>query len=77
MLSPNLTLTVQFLKNLSAMVIPKQLTPRGRHRGKGRSSISSSLPRHGARIRIETQKHNQQKQKEKPRADCKLAQERK
>ena len=69
MLSPNLTLTVQFLKNLSATVIPKQLTPRGRHRGKGGSPISSSLPRHGARIRIETQK-----QKEKPMADCNLGQ---
>ena len=56
MLSPNLTLTVQFLKNLSATVIPKQLTPRGRHRGKGGSPISSSLPRHGARISTETQK---------------------
>ena len=56
MLSPNLTLTVQFLKNLSAAVIPKQLTPRGRHRGKGGSPISSSLPRHGARISTETQK---------------------
>ena len=30
-------LTVQFLKNLSTSVIPKQLTPRGRHRGKGGS----------------------------------------
>ena len=75
MLSPNLTLTVQFLKNLFATVIPKQLTLRGRHRGKGGSPISSSLPRHGARIRTETQKQNQQKQKEKPRADCKLAKE--
>ena len=65
MLSPNLTLTVQFLKNLSATVIPKQLTPRRRHRGKGGSPISSSLPRHGARIRTETQKQNQQKQKRK------------
>ena len=37
------------------MVIPKQLTPKGRHRGKGGSPISSSLPRHGAGIRTETQ----------------------
>ena len=72
MLNPNFTLTVQFLKNLSATIIPKQLTPRGRHRGKGGSPISSSLPRHGARIRTETQK-----QKEKPRADYKLAQKKK
>ena len=56
------------------MVIPKQLTPRGRHRGKGGSPISSSLPRHGATIRTETQKQKQQEQKEKPKADCKLAQ---
>ena len=74
MLSLDLTLIVQFLKNLSATVIPKQLTPRGRHRGKEGSPISSSLPRHGARIRTETQKQKQQDQKEKPRADCKLAQ---
>ena len=47
------------------MVIPKQLTPRERHKGKGGSPISSSLPRHGARIRTETQKQNQQNQKEK------------
>ena len=77
MLGPDLTLTVQFLKNLSATVIPKQLTPRGRNRGKGGSPISSSFPRHGARIRTETQKQNQQKQKEKPRADCKLVQKKK
>ena len=50
------------------MVIPKQLTPKGRHRGKGGSPISSSLPR------TETQKQKQQEQKEKPKADCKLAQ---
>ena len=70
MLSPNLTLTVQFLKNLSAAVIPKQLTPRGRHKGKGGSPISSSLPRHGARIRTKTQSTI----KQKLRADYKLAQ---
>ena len=57
------------------MVILRQLTPKGRHRGKGGSPISSSLPRHGARERIETQKHNKiKKKKKKPRADCKLAQ---
>ena len=63
-------LTVQFLKGLSATVVLKQLTPRGRHRGKGGSPISSSLPRHGARIRTKTQSTK----KKKPRADCKLAQ---
>ena len=51
-------LTVQFLKGLSAIVVLKQLTPRGRHRGSGGSPISSSLPRHGARERTETQKQN-------------------
>ena len=77
MLNLNLTLIVQFLKNLSVTVIPKQLTPRGRHKGKGGSPISSSFPSHGARIKTETQKQNQQKQKEKPRVDCKLAHKKK
>ena len=37
--------------------------------------MGSSLPRHGARERTETQKHNKiKKKKKKPRADCKLAQ---
>ena len=54
------------------MVVLKQLNHRGRHRGKGGSPISSSLPRHGARERTETQKQN--KKKKKPRADCKLTQ---
>ena len=54
-LSPNFSLTVQFLKHLSAFVIPKQLTPRGRLRGRGGCPICSSLPRHGARIRTKTQ----------------------
>ena len=49
-------LIAQFLKNLFASVIPKQLTPRGRHRGKGGSPICSSLPRHDVRIRTKTQK---------------------
>ena len=47
------------------------MTPRRRHRGKGRSPISSSLPRHSARESTETPK---KKKKKKPRADCKLAQ---
>ena len=65
MLSLNLTLTVQFLKNLSASVIPKQLTFRGRHRGKGGSPICSSLPSHGARIRTKTQSKKKKKKKNK------------
>ena len=63
MLSPNLTLTVQFLKGFSATVVLKQLTPRGGYRGKGGSPINSSLPRHCARERIETQKQNKKKKK--------------
>ena len=51
-----LTLTVQFLIDLFAFVIPKQLTPRGRLRGSGGGPMGSSLPRHGARIRTKTQK---------------------
>ena len=47
------------------MLIPKQLNPRKRHsRGRG-NPISSSLPRHGARIRnksTEKKKEKQQKQ---------------
>ena len=58
-------LTVQFLKNLSTTVIPKQLTLRGRHRGKGGSSIRSSLPRHGTRIKTETQKKQKNKKNKK------------
>ena len=34
--------------------------------------MGSSLPRHGARIRTKTQ--SKTKKKQKPRADCKLAQ---
>ena len=70
MLSPNLTLIVQFLINLSTFVIPIHLTPRGRFRGSGGGPMGSSLPRHGARIRTKTQS-----KEKKPRADCKLVQE--
>ena len=63
-------LTVQFLKGLSAFVIPKHLTPRRRLRGSGEGPMGSSFPRHSARIRTKTQS----KKKTKPRADCKLAQ---
>ena len=63
MLSPDLALTIQFLKNLSATVIPKQLTPKGRHRGKGGSLISSSLLRHDDRIRTKTQNRTNKKER--------------
>ena len=66
------SLTVQFLIDLSAFVIPKQLIPRGRLRGSGGGPMGSSLPRHGARKRTKTQ--SKKKKKQKPRADCKLAQ---
>ena len=64
-LSLNLSLTVQFLKNLSAFVIPKQLTPRGRLRGSGGCPIGSSFPRHGARIRTKTQSRIKQENRKK------------
>ena len=48
------------------MLVPKQLNPKRRHK-KGRGNpISTSLPRHGARIKD---------QETKPRADYKLAQQ--
>ena len=58
------------------MLIPKQLNPRGRHsRGRG-NPISSSLPRHNARIKDQehTAKTQEKETKTKLRADCKLAQ---
>ena len=55
MLSPNLSLTVQFLIDLFAFVISKQLTPIGRLRGSGGGPMGSRLPRHGVRIRTKTQ----------------------
>ena len=70
MLNSDLTLIVQFLKGLSATIILKKLTPRGRHRWSGGNPISSSLPRYGARIKTKTQS----KKKQKPRTDYKLAQ---
>ena len=58
------------------MLVPKQLNPRRRHRRGRGNPISSSLPRHGARIRNKStqQKNGKKKQKTKPRVDCKLAQ---
>ena len=73
MLSPNLMLTVQFLKCLTTTVVLKKLNPRGRHRRSRRNPISSSLPRHGARKRTKSTQQIETK-KTKPRADCKLAQ---
>ena len=57
------------------MIVLKQLTPRGRHRRSRGNPISSSLPRHGARIRTKT--HSKEREKEKKKntiANCKLAQ---
>ena len=51
MLSPNLTLTIKFLISLTTTLVPKQLNPRGRHRRGRGNPISSSLPRHSARIK--------------------------
>ena len=67
-------LTVQFLKCLMTMIVLKQLTPRGRHRRRRGNPISSSLPRHGARIRTKTHSKEKEKKNTKPRVDYKLAQ---
>ena len=67
-------LTVQGIKGLSALIIPKHLTPRGRLKGSGRGPMGSSFPRHGARIRTKTQSKGTKTQKTKTRVDCKLAQ---
>ena len=57
------------------MVVLKKLNPRGRHRKSRGNPISSSFPRHGARIRTKnTQQNREREKKTKPRADCKLAQ---
>ena len=57
------------------MLVPKQLNSRRRHkRGRG-NPISSSFPRHSARMK--DQEHTAKKEKEtktKPRTDCKLVQ---
>ena len=67
-------LIVQFLKRLTTTVVLKKLTPRGRHRRSRGNPISSSFPRHGARIRTKNTQQNRERKKIKPRADCKLAQ---
>ena len=48
-------LTIQSVKGFSTLIILKQLNPSGRLRGSGSSPMSSSFPRHGAKIRIKTQ----------------------
>ena len=48
------------------MVVLKELTPRGRHGRSRGNPISSSFPRHGARIRTKTQS-KKKKQKTKGR----------
>ena len=72
-LSPNLTFTIQFLKSLSPPVVLKKLNPRGRHKWSRENPISSSFPRHGARIRNKSTEKMGKTTKTKPRADCKLA----
>ena len=74
MLSLYRTLTVQSLIDLTTLLIPKLLNPKGRHRGSGRGPIGSNFLRHGAKIRIKTQSERTKTTKQKPRADCKLAQ---
>ena len=54
---------VQSLKGLSASIIPKHLTPRGRLRGSERGPMGSSFPKHGDRIRTKTQSKGTKTQK--------------
>ena len=56
------------------MVVLKKLNPKGRHRRSRGNPISSSLPRHGARIRTKNTQQIEREKKTKPMADCKLAQ---
>ena len=56
------------------MLVPKQLNPRRRHRRGRGNPISSSLPRHGAKIRTKNTQQKVKETKTKPRADCNLAQ---
>ena len=68
-------LIVQFLKSFTTTVVLKKLTPKGRHIRSRGNPISTSFPRHGARIRTKnTANRERKKKKTKPRADCKLAQ---
>ena len=45
------------------MVVLKKLNPRGRHRRSRGNPISSSFPRHGARIRTKNTQQNRKKKK--------------
>ena len=63
MLSLNLMLTIKFLKNLTRTLVPKQLNPRRRHRRGRGNPISSSLPRHSARIKDQEHIANREKKK--------------
>ena len=66
--------TVQGVIGFSTLIILKQLYSRWRLKGSGSGPMSSSFPRHGAKIRIKTQSERTKNHKPKPRADCKLAQ---
>ena len=56
-------LTIQSIKGLYALIIPKHLTPRGRLRGSGKGPMGFSFQRHGARIRTKTQSKGTKTQK--------------
>ena len=56
---------IQFLKSLTTTVVLKQLNPRRRHRRGRGNHISSSLPRHGARIKDQQHPANRKKNKNK------------
>ena len=58
---PNISLNVQRLIQLLFVLTPKQLTLKGRLRGRGGSPTGSSLPRHGARVK--TKKNKKKKTK--------------
>ena len=67
-------LTIKFLISLTTTLVSKQLNPRRRHRRGRGNPISSSLPRHGARIRTKsTQQKREKETTTKPRTDYKLA----
>ena len=58
-------LTVQGVKGFSTLIILKQLNPSGRFRGSGSGPMGSSFPRHGARIRTNTQRERKIKTKDR------------
>ena len=65
-------LTVQFLKSLSTTVVLKKLNPRGRHRRSRENPISSSLPRHSARIKTKNTQQRERKKKAKNKTKGRL-----